>query len=48
VDRGRVAAEGAPDAVLESAAAEAAFGVRIRGVAAGDGAPKLWRFEPLP
>jgi iron complex transport system ATP-binding protein len=47
VDRGRVAAEGTPDAVLESAAAEAAFGVRIRGVATGDGTEKLWRFETL-
>jgi iron complex transport system ATP-binding protein len=45
VDGGRIAAEGAPDAVLESPAAEAAFAVAIRGVATGDGKPKLWRFE---
>jgi iron complex transport system ATP-binding protein len=45
VAEGRVAAEGAPAAVLESPAAEAAFGVRIRGIATGDGAEKLWRFE---
>ena len=45
VDGGVIAAEGAPDAVLESAAAETAFGVRIRGVATGDGREKLWRFE---
>jgi iron complex transport system ATP-binding protein len=41
---GRIVAEGAPDAVLESRAAEEAFGVAIRGVAVGGG-EKLWRFE---
>ena len=44
VSGGRIAAEGAPDAVLESPAAEAAFGVAIRGVAIAGG-EKLWRFE---
>jgi iron complex transport system ATP-binding protein len=44
---GRIAAEGAPASVLESPAAEAAFGVAIRGVAIGDGREKLWRFEAI-
>jgi iron complex transport system ATP-binding protein len=42
---GRIAAEGEPGAVLESAAAQDAFGVSIRGVAAADGGERAWRFE---
>jgi iron complex transport system ATP-binding protein len=45
VAEGRVAADGPPAAVLESEAAARAFGVRIRGVATGDGGERLWRFE---
>jgi iron complex transport system ATP-binding protein len=47
VASGRIAAEGEPGAVLESAAAQEAFGVSIRGVAAADGGERVWRFEPL-
>jgi hypothetical protein len=32
--------------VLESGAAQEAFGVSIRGVAAADGGERVWRFEP--
>lgn len=42
---GRIAAEGGPAEVLESAAAEQAFGVAIRGVPVGDGTERLWRFD---
>jgi iron complex transport system ATP-binding protein len=42
---GRIAAEGHPAEVLESAAAEQAFGVAIHGVPVGDGTERLWRFE---
>ena len=45
LDEGRIAAEGSPSEVLESAAAARAFGVAIRGVAVGDGPERLWRFE---
>jgi iron complex transport system ATP-binding protein len=45
LDDGRVAAEGSPVSVLESEAAARAFGVTIRGMAAGDGSERLWRFE---
>ncbi len=43
---GRIAAQGPPGAVLESEAAQEAFGVSIRGVAAQDGGERVWRFEP--
>ena len=33
-------------AVLESSAAQEAFGVSIRGVPAADGGERVWRFEP--
>ena len=46
VASGRIAAEGEPGAVLESADAQEAFGVSIRGVAAVDGGERVWRFEP--
>jgi iron complex transport system ATP-binding protein len=45
LDAGRVAAEGSPAEVLESEAAERAFGVSIRGLPAGEGQERLWRFE---
>ncbi|MFI4944603.1 MAG: ABC transporter ATP-binding protein [Burkholderiales bacterium] len=45
---GRIAAEGEPAAVLESAAAQDAFGVSIRGVAVADGGERAWRFEEQP
>jgi iron complex transport system ATP-binding protein len=45
LDEGRIAAEGSPADVLESDAAERAFGVAIRGVPVGDGPERLWRFE---
>jgi ABC-type hemin transport system ATPase subunit len=45
LDEGRVTAEGSPAEVLEGPAAERAFGVAIRGVPAGDGPERLWRFE---
>ena len=45
LDGGRIAAEGSPALVLESGAAERAFGVAIRGVPVGDGRERLWRFE---
>jgi hypothetical protein len=34
--------------VLESEAAERAFGVGIRGVPVADGPERLWRFEERP
>jgi iron complex transport system ATP-binding protein len=45
LDRGRVAADGSPSEVLESEAAEQAFGVRVRGVPTAEGDERLWRFE---
>ncbi len=45
LDGGRVAAEGSPAEVLESEAAERAFGVTIRGLPVGDGGERLWHFE---
>jgi iron complex transport system ATP-binding protein len=45
LDEGRIAADGAPAAVLESGAAAQAFGVAIRGVPAGEGGERLWQFE---
>jgi ABC-type hemin transport system ATPase subunit len=45
LDEGRIAAEGLPAEVLESEAAERAFGVAIRGVFVGNGPERLWRFE---
>ena len=45
LDGGRIAAEGLPAEVLESEAAERAFGVAIRGVSVGQGPERLWRFE---
>jgi iron-siderophore transport system ATP-binding protein len=42
---GQIAAEGPPAEVLESEAAERAFGVAIRGVRVGEGPDRLWRFE---
>lgn len=45
LDGGRIVAEGSPAEVLESEAAERAFGVSIHGVPAGDGTERLWRFE---
>jgi iron complex transport system ATP-binding protein len=45
---GRIAASGPPASVLESEAAEQAFGVTIRGVPVGDGSERLWRFEERP
>jgi iron complex transport system ATP-binding protein len=46
VASGRIVGEGEPGAVLEGAAAQEAFGVSIRGVAAADGGERVWRFEP--
>jgi iron complex transport system ATP-binding protein len=43
--QGRIAADGPPAEVLESEAAERAFGVAIRGVPVADGPERLWRFE---
>jgi iron complex transport system ATP-binding protein len=49
LDRGRIVVDGSPAQVLESEAAASAFGVVIRGVPAGDGEERLWRFEePQP
>ena len=45
LDEGRITAEGSPAEVLQSAAAEQAFGVAIHGVPVGDGPERLWRFE---
>jgi iron complex transport system ATP-binding protein len=45
LSEGRIAAEGSPAEVLESEAAERAFGVAIRGVPVADGLERLWRFE---
>jgi iron complex transport system ATP-binding protein len=45
LDAGRITIDGSPAEVLESAAAERAFGVAIRGVPVGDGPERLWRFE---
>jgi iron complex transport system ATP-binding protein len=45
LSEGRIAAEGSPAEVLESEAAEQAFGVAIRGVPVGAGTERLWRFE---
>jgi iron complex transport system ATP-binding protein len=45
LDEGRIAADGTPAEVLESASAERAFGVAIRGLPVGDGPDRLWRFE---
>jgi iron complex transport system ATP-binding protein len=45
LDEGRIAAEGSPAEVLESGAAQTAFGVTIRGVPVDDGPDRLWRFE---
>jgi iron complex transport system ATP-binding protein len=45
LDEGRIAAEGTPAEVLESGAAQRAFGVAIQGVPVGDGRERLWRFE---
>jgi len=42
---GRIAADGLPAEVLESEAAERAFGVAIRGVSVDGGPDRLWRFE---
>jgi ABC-type cobalamin/Fe3+-siderophores transport system ATPase subunit len=42
---GRIAAEGSPDAVLGSPAAEAAFAVRIRGLDLAGGKGRVYRFE---
>ncbi len=42
---GRIAAQGPSVEVLESDAAERAFGVTIRGVPVADGPERLWRFE---
>jgi iron complex transport system ATP-binding protein len=42
---GRIVAEGSPAEVLESEAAERAFGVVIHGVPVGEGPDRLWRFE---
>lgn len=42
---GRIAADGPPAEVLESAAAERAFGVAIRGVPVAGLEERLWRFE---
>jgi iron complex transport system ATP-binding protein len=48
LDGGRIAAEGTPTQVLESEAAERAFGVAIRGLPVGYGSERLWRFEEKP
>jgi iron complex transport system ATP-binding protein len=48
VASGRIAAEGAPDAVLGSEAAETAFGVRIRGHAVPGLPHPLYVFEEGP
>ena len=45
---GRIAADGAPDAVLASAAAGRAFGVKIRGHAVPGVKGALYSFEPEP
>ena len=45
LDAGRIVAGGSPGEVLESEAAERAFGVAIRGVRVGEGEERLWRFE---
>jgi iron complex transport system ATP-binding protein len=45
LDDGRITAEGSPTQVIESEAASRAFGIAIRGVAAGTGTERLWRFE---
>jgi iron complex transport system ATP-binding protein len=45
LDGGRIGAEGAPADVLESEAAQRAFGVAIRGVPVGGGPERAWRFE---
>jgi iron complex transport system ATP-binding protein len=42
---GRIAADGPSAEVLESDAAERAFGVAIRGVPVAGGPERLWRFE---
>jgi iron complex transport system ATP-binding protein len=42
---GRIAADGPSAEVLESDAAERAFGVAIRGVPTAEGDERLWRFE---
>ena len=42
---GRVVADGTATDVLESEAAQRAFGVAIRGVPVADGPERLWRFE---
>jgi iron complex transport system ATP-binding protein len=45
LDGGRIAADGTPEQVIESEAAEHAFGISIRGVGGGYGPGRLWRFE---
>jgi iron complex transport system ATP-binding protein len=45
---GRIAADGSPADVLESDAAERAFGVAIRGVPVADGPERLWTFVEPP
>lgn len=45
LDEGRIAADGTPAEVIESEAAERAFGLVIRGVPTGEGQERLWRFE---
>jgi iron complex transport system ATP-binding protein len=42
---GRIAADGSPNEVLEEETTARAFGIAIRGVPAGDGPERLWRFE---
>jgi hypothetical protein len=43
--RGRIVAEGTPEAVLGSPAAEEAFAVRIRGLELAAGTGRVYRFE---
>jgi iron complex transport system ATP-binding protein len=45
LDGGRIAAEGTPEQVIESEAAQRAFGIAIHGVEAGERQERLWRFE---
>ena len=45
LDDGRIAVEGTPAQVIESEAAQRAFGIAIRGVDAGERSQRLWRFD---